>query len=43
MNRKRVIGAVVIVLSLPVVLAAFEAISFRIQNRNNGFMISSGD
>ena len=38
MSRKRVIGAVVILISLPVVLAAFEAISFRIRNRNNGFM-----
>ena len=43
MSRKRVIGAVVIVISLPVALAAFEAISFRIWNRNNGFMISSGE
>jgi polyhydroxybutyrate depolymerase len=43
MSRTRVIGAVVIVISLPVVLAAFEAISFRIRNRNNGFMISSGE
>src|SRR5207245_10670405 len=43
MSRKRVIGAVAIVISLPVALAAFEAISFRIRNRNNGFMISSGE
>src|SRR5205807_23868 len=43
MSRKSVIGAVVILISLPVVLAAFEAISFRIRNRNNGFMISSGE
>ena len=43
MSRKRVIAAVVIALSLPVALAAFEAISFRIRNRNNGFMISSGE
>jgi len=43
MSGKRVIAAVAIVLSLPVVLAAFEAISYRIQNRNNGFMISSGE
>jgi polyhydroxybutyrate depolymerase len=43
MSRKRVIGALVIVISLPVVLAAFEAISSRIRNRNNGFMISSGE
>src|SRR6266542_4422821 len=43
MSRNRVIGAVVIVISLPVMLAAFEAISFRIRNRNNGSMISSGE
>ena len=43
MKGKRVIGAVVFVISLPVVLAAFEAISFRIRNRNNGSMISSGE
>ncbi len=43
MSRKGVISAVVIVISLPVVLAAFEAISFRSRNRNNGTMISSGE
>jgi polyhydroxybutyrate depolymerase len=43
MSRKRVIGAVAIVITLPVALAAFEAITFHIRNRSNGFMISSGD
>ena len=43
MTRMRLIAAVAIVISLPVVLAAFEAISFRVQNRNNGSMISSGE
>ena len=43
MRSRRVIAAVVIVISLPVMLAAFEAISFRIRNRNNGFLISSGE
>ena len=43
MSRKGIIGAVAIVISLPVALAAFEAISFRVRNRNNGFMISSGE
>jgi len=42
-SGKRIIGAVAIVLSLPVLLAAFHAISFRARNRNNGFMISSGE
>ena len=40
--RTRVIGAVVALLSLPLVLAAFDAISFHARNRNNGSMISSG-
>ncbi|MCU1229157.1 MAG: hypothetical protein JWO97_2041 [Acidobacteria bacterium] len=43
MSRKSVIGVVAIVISLPLVLAAFEAIAYRVQNRNNGFMISSGE
>jgi polyhydroxybutyrate depolymerase len=43
MSRKRVIGALLILVSLPVVLAAFDAISFRARNRNNGLMISSGE
>lgn len=43
MSRRRVIATVAILISLPVVLAAFEAISFRMRNRNNGFMISSGE
>ena len=43
MSRKRLLGAVVILISLPAMLAAFEAVSFRIRNRNNGFMISSGE
>jgi len=42
MSRKGVIAAVAIVLALPVMLSAFEAISFHIRNRNNGFLISSG-
>ena len=43
MSRKRAIGAVVVLLTLPVVLAAFEAVSFHVRNRNNGSMISSGE
>ena len=41
MRRKRIIVAVAIVISLPVALASFDAISFRVQNWNNGFMFSS--
>ena len=43
MSGKRVIGAVVVLITLPVVLAAFEAVSFHVRNRNNGSMISSGE
>jgi len=43
MTARRIIGAVAIVISLPVMLAAFEFLSFRIRNRNNGFLISSGE
>jgi len=43
MNRRAVvIGGVLILISLPVALALFEAVSFHIRNRNNGFIVSSG-
>ncbi len=32
-----------LVLILPAALALFEAVSFHIQNRNNGFLVSSGE
>jgi len=43
MSRKRVIGAVAVLISLPAVLAAIEAVSFQIRNRNNGSIVSSGE
>ncbi len=43
MSRKTVIGAVLILISLPVVFALIEAVSFYVQNRNNGSMVSSGE
>jgi polyhydroxybutyrate depolymerase len=43
MTRKHVIGAVAVLISLPAVLAAIEAISFRVHNRNNGSILSSGE
>ena len=43
MTRKGVIAAVVILINLPVALAAFEAISFHVRNRSNGSMVSSGE
>jgi polyhydroxybutyrate depolymerase len=41
-NRTRVIGAVLTLISLPVVLALSEALSFYARNRNNGSIVSSG-
>ncbi len=42
MSRKKVLGAVLILIALPVVLALAEAVSFHVTNRNNGSLISSG-
>jgi polyhydroxybutyrate depolymerase len=42
-ERKRVIAAVFILISLPAVLALGEAVSFYVRNRNNGSMVSSGE
>jgi polyhydroxybutyrate depolymerase len=41
-RRSTVLGAVLILISLPVALALFEAVSFHVRNRNNGFIVSSG-
>ncbi len=41
-NRKGVIGAVLALLSLPVLLVLVEAVSFRVANRPNGSFLSSG-
>lgn len=41
-SRKRVLGAVLTLLSLPPLLALFEAVSFQVRNRNNGSIVSSG-
>jgi polyhydroxybutyrate depolymerase len=42
MSRKKIIVAVLILVSLPAALALFEAISFYVRNRNNGSIVSSG-
>ena len=42
MNRKTFIVAFLILITLPVALAVTEAVSFYVRNRNNGFIISSG-
>ncbi len=39
---KRAIGAVLVLLSLPVLLVLVEAVSFRVANRPNGSFMSSG-
>jgi len=41
-RRKGVIGAVVVLLFLPVALALVEAVSFHARNRSNGTIVSSG-
>jgi polyhydroxybutyrate depolymerase len=41
-SGKRVIGAVLVLISLPVVLALIEAVSFYVSNRSNGAFVSSG-
>ena len=41
-SRKLVIGSVLALIGLPVVLAMTEAVSFHVQNRSNGTIISSG-
>jgi poly(3-hydroxybutyrate) depolymerase len=41
-SAKRVLGAIFILISLPVVLALSEALSFHARNRNNGSIVSSG-
>ncbi len=42
-DRKRVFGAVLVILSLPLLLALIEAESFHVTNRDNGVMVSSGE
>ena len=42
-SRKRVIGAVLTLISLPLLVALVEAVSFHVRNRNNGSIVSSGE
>ena len=42
MSRRKVIGAIVFLISLPAVLVAIEAVSFFVHNRTNGSIVSSG-
>jgi polyhydroxybutyrate depolymerase len=41
-RRKGVIGAVLVLIGLPVALALVEAVSFHVLNRSNGDIVSSG-
>ena len=41
-SRKMALGAVLVLISMPVVLALVEAVSFHISNRSNGAFVSSG-
>ena len=41
-SRKPVIAAVLALIGLPVVLVVIEAVSYHVQNRNNGSIVSSG-
>ena len=42
MSRKNVGGTVLMVISMPALLALTDAVSFSVQNRNNGSIVSSG-
>src|SRR5882724_11537085 len=42
-SRKQVIGAVLILLTLPAAYAVIEAVTFYVANRNNGSFVSSGE
>lgn len=42
-SRKHILGAVFALLSLPPLVALFEATSFHVRNRNNGSIVSSGE
>ena len=42
-RRTRILGAVVILIGMPALLALSEAVSFHVRNRNNGSIISSGE
>ena len=41
-SRGRVLATVLVLISLPVVLALIDAVSFRVSNRSNGSFVSSG-
>ena len=42
-DGKRVIGAVLAIISLPPLMALADAVAFHVRNRNNGSIVSSGE
>lgn len=42
-SRNTIIGSIVFLISLPVIFASIEAVSFYIRNRNKGYIVSSGE
>jgi len=42
-RRERVLGAVLTLISVPPLVALVEAVTFHVQNRNNGSIVSSGE
>lgn len=42
-NRKRVLGSVFALISLPLLVAVVEKVSFQVRNRSNGSIVSSGE
>ena len=41
-SRRGVLGAVLVIIGVPVLLALIEAVSFHVSNRSNGWFVSSG-
>src|SRR5439155_21048581 len=41
-SRQGVLGAVLVLINLPVLLVLIEAVTFHVQNRSNGTIVSSG-
>lgn len=42
-GRKRILGVVFTIISLPLLLALIEAVSYHLRNRNSGSIVSSGE
>lgn len=42
-TRRRVLGVVLALISLPPLVALVEAVSYHVRNRNNGSIVSAGE